>query len=96
MYIYLEKFNVQKSYITTVKKEVTRVTEKYYDVMVEEPVKVVEEIFPTVDLYDIYTLKVGVFNDGLPEKTVEREFSFVNLPPQSFIVPQLPFFFSYL
>lgn len=43
-----QKFNVQKAYITTVKKEVTRVTEKYYDVMVEEPVKVVEEVFPTV------------------------------------------------
>ena len=43
-----QRFNVQKAYITTVKKEVTRVTEKYYDVMLEEPVKVVEEVFPTV------------------------------------------------
>jgi len=44
-----QRINVQKTYITTVKKEVTRVAEKYYDVelKVEEP-KIFEDIFPTV------------------------------------------------
>lgn len=45
-----QRINVQKTYITTVKKEVTRVTEKYYaiDVM-EEDSKIFENIFPTID-----------------------------------------------
>jgi len=44
-----QKIEVRKTYVTTVKKEVSRVAEKYYDVVVvkEEP-KVVEDIFPTV------------------------------------------------
>jgi len=44
-----QRINVQKTYITTVKKEVTRVAEKYYDeeLKVEEP-KIFEDIFPTV------------------------------------------------
>ncbi len=44
-----QKFNIPKTYITTVKKEVVRVAEKYYfvEVVVETP-KVVEDIFPTV------------------------------------------------
>ena len=44
-----QKIKVRKTYVTTVKKEVSRVAEKYYDIVVvkEEP-KVVEDIFPTV------------------------------------------------
>ena len=44
-----QKIEVRKTYVTTVKKEVSRVAEKYYDVVsvVEQP-KVVEDIFPTV------------------------------------------------
>lgn len=44
-----QKIEVRKTYVTTVKKEVSRVAEKYYDIVVvkEEP-KVVEDIFPTV------------------------------------------------
>ena len=43
-----QRMNIPKTYITTVKKEVTRVAEKYYfvEVKVEQPK--VEEIFPTV------------------------------------------------
>ena len=43
-----QRINVPKTYITTVKKEVTKVTDEYYDVVSEEPSKVVEEIFPSV------------------------------------------------
>lgn len=44
-----QRINVQKTYITTVKKEVTRVTEKYYDVEVKvEQSKIFEDIFPIV------------------------------------------------
>ena len=44
-----QRINVQKTYITTVKKEVTRVTEKYYDVAVKvEQPEISEDIFPTV------------------------------------------------
>ena len=44
-----QKIEVRKTYVTTVKKEVSRVAEKYYDIVVvkEEP-KVVEDIYPTV------------------------------------------------
>lgn len=44
-----QKINVQKTYVTTVKKEVIRVVEKYYDIsfVVSQP-KTVESIFPTV------------------------------------------------
>lgn len=44
-----QKINVQKTYITTVKKEVTKVAEKYYtvEIKVETP-PVVENIFPSV------------------------------------------------
>ena len=54
-----QKISVQKTYITTVKKEVTNVTEKYYDVVqvpvqevvtpvVETPVLEPASVFPTV------------------------------------------------
>lgn len=44
-----QRINVQKTYITTVKKEVIRVVEKFYDlVSVFEQPKVVEDIFPSV------------------------------------------------
>lgn len=44
-----QRINVQKTYITTVKKEVTRVTEKYYDVVVkDEQPKIFVDIFPPV------------------------------------------------
>ena len=45
-----QRLNIPKTYITTVKKEVIRVAEKYYyvEVVVEQP-KVVENIFPTVN-----------------------------------------------
>lgn len=44
-----QRINVQKTYITTVKKEVIRVVEKYYELnsVFEQP-KVVDEIFPSV------------------------------------------------
>ena len=44
-----QRLNIPKTYITTVKKEVVRVAEKYYyvELVVEQP-KVVENIFPTV------------------------------------------------
>jgi len=43
-----QKIEVRKTYVTTVKKEVSRVAEKYYDVIVKEEPKVVEDIFPTI------------------------------------------------
>ena len=44
-----QKIEVRKTYVTTVKKEVSRVAEKYYDVVVvKEETKVVEDIFPSV------------------------------------------------
>lgn len=44
-----QRINVTKTYITTVKKEVIRVVEKYYDIQfsVEQP-KEIEDIFPSV------------------------------------------------
>lgn len=44
-----QRLNVQKTYVTTVKKEVIRVAEKYYyvEVVLEQP-KVEENIFPTI------------------------------------------------
>lgn len=44
-----QRLNVQKTYVTTVKKEVVRVAEKYYyvEVVLEQP-KVEENIFPTI------------------------------------------------
>ena len=44
-----QRLNVQKTYVTTVKKEVVRVAEKYYymDIVMEQP-KVEENIFPTI------------------------------------------------
>lgn len=43
-----QNINVQKTYITTVKKSVVKVTSEYYDVKVSEPVvsESVPEIFP--------------------------------------------------
>ena len=43
-----QRIEVKKTYVTTVKKEVTRVSEKYYavEVAIEQPV--VEDIFPTI------------------------------------------------
>lgn len=44
-----QRINVQKTYITTVKKEVIRVVEKFYELnLVFEQQKVVDEIFPSV------------------------------------------------
>ena len=45
-----QRIDVKKTYVTTVKKEVSRVAEKYYTVpvSVEQP-KVVEDIFPTIE-----------------------------------------------
>lgn len=45
-----QRINVQKTYITTVKKEVVRVVEKYYDIssIFEKP-KVVNDIFPEIE-----------------------------------------------
>ena len=44
-----QKIKVRKTYVTTVKKEVSRVAEKYYDVVVvKEKPNVVEDIFPTI------------------------------------------------
>ena len=53
-----QRINVQKTYITTVKKEVVRVTEKYYDVkfVVEQP-NIFEDIFPTVSSSNLETNK---------------------------------------
>ena len=44
-----QRIEVKKTYVTTVKKEVTRVAEKYYfvEVVLEQPA-VVEDIFPTI------------------------------------------------
>ena len=44
-----QRIEVKKTYVTTVKKEVSRVSEKYYavEVVLEQPT-VVEDIFPTV------------------------------------------------
>lgn len=44
-----QKIDVKKTYVTTVKKEVSRVAEKYYvvEVVVEEK-KMVDDIFPTI------------------------------------------------
>ena len=45
-----QNINVQKTYITTVKMEVIRVTEKYFDVeSISEETKIFEDIFPTLD-----------------------------------------------
>lgn len=44
-----QRINVQKTYITTVKKEVVRVVEKYYLLPVVEVSKSVEEIFPPIE-----------------------------------------------
>ena len=44
-----QRIEVKKTYVTTVKKEVSRVSEKYYavEVVLEQPI-VVDDIFPTV------------------------------------------------
>lgn len=45
-----QRINVQKTYITTVKKEVVRVVEKYYDISsVFEKPKTVNDIFPEIE-----------------------------------------------
>ena len=60
-----QKIEVRKTYVTTVKKEVSRVAEKYYDIIaVKEEPKVVEEIFPTV------TPVVNVVEDVKPVEVV--------------------------
>lgn len=43
-----QRFNVQKTYITTVKKEVTKVSETYYDVVASDISTEVNDIFPSV------------------------------------------------
>jgi len=43
-----QSIEVKKTYITTVKKEVSRVTEKYYDVVVVLEQPKVEEVFPSI------------------------------------------------
>ena len=44
-----QRIEVKKTYVTTVKKEVSRVSEKYYavEIVLEQPI-VVDDIFPTV------------------------------------------------
>lgn len=45
-----QNINVQKTYITTVKMEVIRVAEKYFDVKsISEETKIFEDIFPAMD-----------------------------------------------
>ena len=61
-----QRINVQKTYITTVKKEVIKVVEKYYDIsfVVSQPTPV-ESIFPTVPT------ETPFVNDVFPEVPVQ-------------------------
>lgn len=71
-----QNINVQKTYITTVKMEVIRVTEKYFDVKsISEEAKIFEDIFPTLDSAsdrsENNTSNIDVFSpvtDNLSEK----------------------------
>ena len=71
-----QNINVQKTYITTVKMEVIRVTEKYFDVKsISEEAKIFEDIFPTLDSTSVVsennTSNIDVFSpvtDNLNEK----------------------------
>lgn len=70
-----QNINVTKTYITTVKKEVTKVAEDYYDVIVEEAkvtdvlpsitpvVESVEDIFPEINVPVESVPSVGVENN---------------------------------
>lgn len=83
-----QKINVQKTYITTVKKEVIRVVEKFYvlDTLFEES-KVVEDIFPTVapviPVENIEPITQEVSNVNLEFPKVENFNSSVNVNPIS-------------
>lgn len=71
-----QNINIQKTYITTVKMEVIRVTEKYFDVKsISEEAKIFEDIFPTLDSAsdrsENNTSNIDVFSpvtDNLSEK----------------------------
>lgn len=80
-----QRFNIPKTYITTVKKEVIRVAEKYYfvEVVLEQP-KVVEDIFPTV------TPVVEPVKDVLPEIPVQPTPAVVENPTVSTPVVEMP------
>lgn len=77
-----QKISVQKTYITTVKKEVTNVAEKYFDVVVTAPVQEISE--PEVAPVEVFSTITPV----VPEPQVIP--SVVSNPEPVEVVPELP------
>ena len=93
-----QKIDVKKTYITTVKKEVTRVSEKYYDVVVSlEGSQLVEDVVSenTQDVFPEVVVSQSEVLEEAPSLVVEPEVttqveSVVSEPVQAPVVLEIP------
>lgn len=81
-----QKISVQKTYITTVKKEVINVAEKYYDVVVVSPVQEIPEPAPV----EVFSTITPVVSEPVAIVNEPQVVPSVVTPTSVEVIPELP------